>query len=312
MKSILESINSKLEDFIFSENLKNGFGILNLPSEGRYYKNKKSSLMIKYLTYYEEKTLCNYSLFDAGLATEYLLKTVIIDKDIDINDLLKGDINAILMFLSSTAYGDTVPVDIICPECEYKTKIDLKISSFKSKEVKVLPDENMELGLFLPISQKNIKLKVLTYKQEKEVFKLGLKNIDIIKKSIVQVDDIRDEKYISSFISSAPLQDSRKIREFIEDNFPGIDGKINYTCSNCDHNSTHIFNFDEDFLKLPESYLTKLYDEIFSILYFGKGYTENDLLKKPVIERRWILNRLSKQIQEENDKQKKEMAKTKK
>ena len=71
---------------------------IELPSKGLIYPkdNPLSSgkVEVKYMTAKEEDILSNQSFIQKGVVLDKLLKSVIIDKDINIDDLIVGDKNA--------------------------------------------------------------------------------------------------------------------------------------------------------------------------------------------------------------------------
>jgi hypothetical protein len=75
--------------------------VVPLPSGGLFYKNKKKAIKVGYLTASDENTIM------AGGAdmTSILLRSKIYEPDIKVDDLLEGDIEAILIFLRNTAFG---------------------------------------------------------------------------------------------------------------------------------------------------------------------------------------------------------------
>ena len=112
------------------------FSIINLPSKGIYYKNKKKSLLVRYLTAIEEHVLCDSFLMQSGKGIELVLNSLIID-DFEVKDLLLCDFQAILMFLRSTSYGDSVDIKPICLHCGKEGENNFKLSALDFKKTKV-------------------------------------------------------------------------------------------------------------------------------------------------------------------------------
>ena len=87
-----------------------------LPSKGLIYSkdNPLSSgkVEIKYMTAKEEDILSNSSFIQKGIVLEKLLKSVIIDKDINIDDLIVGDKNAVLIATRILGYGKDYEITV--------------------------------------------------------------------------------------------------------------------------------------------------------------------------------------------------------
>ena len=81
-----------------------------LPSEGRYYPPghplyKQDTVEIRYMTARDEDILSSQALLRKGLAIDRFLQNVIVDKSINIEDLLIGDKNTVLIAARVTGYG---------------------------------------------------------------------------------------------------------------------------------------------------------------------------------------------------------------
>ena len=68
--------------------------VVPLPSQGIFYRNKKKSVKIGYLTASDENIL----MAGGDDITTNLIKSKLYEPDIKVDDLLEGDIEAILIF----------------------------------------------------------------------------------------------------------------------------------------------------------------------------------------------------------------------
>ena len=83
--------------------------IVDLPSKGYFYPetNPLSSgkVELKYMTAKEEDILTSQNLIKEGTVIDILLQSLIVNKDIKVEDLLIGDKNAIMLQLAYLGYG---------------------------------------------------------------------------------------------------------------------------------------------------------------------------------------------------------------
>ena len=93
------------------QNLTLPHDVVPLPSDGVFYKNKKKSLKVGYLTASDENIL----LAGGNDITLSLLRNKIYEPDVRIEDLLEGDVEAILIFLRNTAFGSDLEVTLTDP-----------------------------------------------------------------------------------------------------------------------------------------------------------------------------------------------------
>lgn len=214
------------------------YDIVSLPSQGIYYQNKKKTVRVAYLTAADENILSSPNLIESENVIEELLKRKILDKDIDIDDLVMEDRQAILIFLRNTAFGSEYQISTTDPKTgeKFETKIDLSI--LKTKDFKLQPDENSEYQYFMDISKVNITFKFLTNKQDKEISKIrssatgnvvaptATKRLEMMIQSI---DGNRDKLQIYEFIQNMPIKDSQSFKKFVSENKPGLDLFIDVT-----------------------------------------------------------------------------------
>jgi hypothetical protein len=125
-----------------SPRLNRKYDTIPLPSKGECYPHKKSRLSIYYLTAREENLIMSINLYSEGMLIESILKSVIADKDINVDELVQGDIDAILLFLRATAYGPEYPIVVKNPFSNIEFSTTINLASIKYNELKLKGDEN--------------------------------------------------------------------------------------------------------------------------------------------------------------------------
>jgi hypothetical protein len=102
------------------------------------------------------------------------------------------------------------------------------------KKISQKPNESGFYDLKLPKSGANVKLKLLTYGETKELTKMEEsypKGMIVPKvtwrlmKQIQEVDGNQSKEIISKFIENLPISDSKYIKTFLDDVEPGVDLK---------------------------------------------------------------------------------------
>jgi hypothetical protein len=208
------------------------YDVVELPSKGIYYKNKKKSLRIAYLTAADENILLAPNLVANESVVDELLKRKIVDKDFDFNELVDEDKQAILIFLRNTAFGSSYSVELTDPKTKNKFNAEIDLSILKVKDFNLTPDSNGEYPFFLPKTKKNITFKFLTKEQEDEIVKIrnsAKENMVVpaqtkrLEMMIKSVDGDRDMMRIYQFIQNLPIVDSQELRKYVNENKPGID-----------------------------------------------------------------------------------------
>ena len=201
--------------------------VVPLPSQGIFYRNKKKSLKVGYLTASDENILMG----GGNDITMALLRSKIYEPDIRVEDLLEGDVEAILIFLRNTAFGPEITMNLTDPVTRkpFQSTVVLdQLSIVKGQE----PLEDGTFVLTLPKSGSTIKLKPLNYGEILEISKLAEsypqgrvvpKITWRLEKEIVEVDGSMDKTTIAKFVESMPIADSKAIRSFMDQNEPKLD-----------------------------------------------------------------------------------------
>lgn len=209
------------------------YDVVELPSRGIYYANKKKSVRVAYLTAADENILSSPNLIASSGVVAELLKRKILDKDLLFEDIVEEDKRAILIFLRSTAFGSEYNMTLIDPKTSEKFTIVLDLSVLKMEDFTLVEDSNGEYPFFLKKSGINITFKFLTQKQEDEIEKIKTswngqgvapvitKRLEMMIKSI---NGNRDLMEIHNFIESKmPISDSHDFKKYVNDHRPKLD-----------------------------------------------------------------------------------------
>ena len=208
------------------------YDVVELPSRGIYYKNKKKSLKVSFLTAADENILSSNSLIASGGMMDELLKRKILDRDLPIEEIIEEDRQAILIFLRNTAFGSEYAITSYDSKTEqdFNTVIDLSV--LKVKDFNLIEDSLGEYSYFLEKSKVEITFTFLTLKQQKELDELekswsGICAAPIITKQLTMmiksVAGNRDLMNIRNFVENLPIKDSQDFRKFVLSNKPGLD-----------------------------------------------------------------------------------------
>tara|TARA_B100001093_G_scaffold477191_1_gene504237 strand:- start:18715 stop:19515 length:801 start_codon:yes stop_codon:yes gene_type:complete len=222
-----------------------------IPSEGKIYDPNstlygKKTVQIKAMTAKEEDILTSQAFLKEGTVIENLIKSCLIDDTFDVNDLINGDRNAILVSVRITGYGGEYAVVHGCAKCSSKNNVDVDLGSLAIKRLQIEPvEEGKNLFIYeLPVTKKNVVFKFLTGKDEKDeevrVKRMEALNIQqdnsvtrYLEQIIVSVDGVTDKNKIHHFVKNMPALDSRKLRMYSKSQEPGIDMSWKYNCESC-------------------------------------------------------------------------------
>jgi hypothetical protein len=201
--------------------------VVPLPSGGLFYKNKKKSVKVGYLTAFDENIL----LGGGEDITYNLLKNKIYEPDIKVEDMLEGDVEAILIFLRNTSFG---------PQMTFKSTDPITKKIFTSEilldQLRIIkgvdPSEDGTFSTVLPVSGYSVKLKPSTYGESLQL----QKRIDSypagriiprvtwkLEMQIQEINGTDNKGDIAKIVETLPIGDSKFIKKFLDENEPRLD-----------------------------------------------------------------------------------------
>ena len=210
------------------------------------------------MTAKEEDILTSQSLLKQGVAVDRFLDSILVDNSIDIDSLLVGDKNAIIIAARASGYGDLYETKVTCPSCGMNSEIPVSLKECSISTHGYIDTEALEpidgvtgpnsLGNYLitlPVSkavfevklmdgrgEKDFTKRVETRKKKKQGEALLTDQFKVYTQSINGVTDLRQ---IYKFIDNLPVRDSRVLRNAYSEISPNMDLKYDFFCIHCTH-----------------------------------------------------------------------------
>lgn len=215
---VVEETRTILKKDIINNEIDNNndvkYDVITLPSEGKTYRHKKKRIEIAYLTASDEDILTSPNLYQSGLMIPKIIRKKVLNRDIDTSELIPGDIDYIMIWLRRSAYGDNYPVIVKDPSGkEFETIINL--SKLKIKKCLKESDENGYFTFETKTAYKNIKYKILSYQEQKEVEEIILKGLNDSNKHTVY----NQVNILAEYLETVPeeFNGKDKIRRLIKE-----------------------------------------------------------------------------------------------
>jgi hypothetical protein len=229
--------------------------VVELPSRGLYYKNKKSAVKIGYLNATDEDVL------SSGVKNNNLLMTLLRNKlyepEIKPEDLLDGDIEAILIFLRNTSFGPEYTINLMDPATGKMFQHTFVIDEVNFKKPNTTPNEDGTYTTTLPRTGAIVKLRLLSLGDKSKITDMETKypkgrvapiTIWTLQEQIVELNGETDRGKIIEFVQNMPIMDSKHIKRFISQNEPGLDLTLEVIAPSGENVSTSI-TFGVDFFR---------------------------------------------------------------
>lgn len=216
------------------ENFNLPHDVLTLPSGGKFYKSKKKSVKVGYLTAQDENLLVNATRNGGQGLISQLIRSKLYEPDLKPEDLLDGDIETILIFLRNTSFGPEYNMSVLDPRTNKYFDSTIVLDELNITRPINVPDESGFFETTLPKTKVVVKLKPLSYGEETEIEKTlekypaGLVPPTVtmkLQKQIVEVNGDTSLSTISKFVNELPILDSKHIKNFLRENVPSLDLK---------------------------------------------------------------------------------------
>ena len=216
--------------------------VLDLPSKGLIYPKDhplaSGQITIKHMTAKEEDILSSTNLIKKGLVFDKLLQSIVVD-NIDINDIVIGDKNAIMLATRMLGYGSDYQVSFYSKKLGETIETNVDLSKVQTKEIDFSLFKNKNEFEFTTPSGTKLIFKLLTHGDEKLIEKdiEGLQKINKDSSSdittrlryiIKSVDGKDDLATINKYVNGMLARDSRAFREYIKSISPDMDMKMEY------------------------------------------------------------------------------------
>ena len=241
-----------------------------LPSRGKFYPSdhplhNKEVIEMRFMTAKDEDILTSPALLRNGLAIDRLIENLIVDSNVNVNDLLLGDKNAVILAARISGYGEQYNVNVTCPNCEASIEHEFDLSEIPHQNGTIPEDDNENVyltpeGTFvakLPKSQFSVEFKLLTGQDEDYLEKVALKTkklklpeasaTNLLKRLVVSVNDVTVTSEINNFIDNMPAQDARFLRACVATVTPNVDMTQEVECSSCGTVSEMAVPFTSEF-----------------------------------------------------------------
>lgn len=237
-----------------------------LPSRGLIYSPdttlyNRESIAIKAMTAHEEDILTSQAFIKEGTVVNHLISSCVTDKTFNVDDLIIGDRNALMVSIRVTGYGADYNVTAECENCNHKNSPIVNLTSLGIKRLNIKPMREgvNKFEYTLPITKKKVVFRFLNSADERNRNKIienesRVLNTKItkaittyLKQSIVSIDGISDRNKINHFVLNMPAFDSRSLRKYINENEPGLDMTSSFVCKNCNHHNNFILPITTEF-----------------------------------------------------------------
>tara|TARA_A100001515_G_C4481387_1_gene180193 strand:- start:1 stop:660 length:660 start_codon:yes stop_codon:yes gene_type:complete len=195
------------------------------------------------MTAKEEDILTSQNLIEQGVVITKLIESVVVTEGVNLDDMLVGDKNAIMVGTRILGYGSTYDIVLTDPETKERVEYTVDLTKLDNKPIdeELLKNGN-NFEYTLPNSKRVLTFKLLTQGDEKELDEIqkGYEKVEELtgvsqtltnrlKYQIQSVDGNDDQKFIDNFVDNEFLAlDTREFRKYISDITPDIDMTFEY------------------------------------------------------------------------------------
>lgn len=220
---------------------------IDLPSKGHVYP-KESVLSsgfveMRYMTAKDEDLLTNPNNRKGGVTEliDKLLQTLIVTEGVNIDDLIEGDRNQLLIAARVLSYGSSYTFSMTSLLDDNRT-VNQTVDLSKLEDVKIdfdkFPKNVNRFSYTLPTTGVQIDFKLLTHGDMKAIYKESQSLYDLYKtysdvtlrlnKQILSVGGDENKSTIIKFVNEMLASDSRAFRKYYRSVSPDVDTVFTY------------------------------------------------------------------------------------
>jgi hypothetical protein len=224
-----------------------------LPSGGIEYPeghilHNQEVLEIKFMTAKDEDILTSQSLLKKGLAIDRFLQNIVVDKSLDLDSLLIGDKNAILVAARASGFGSDYEATVKCVNCGTSNLLNFDLNN--RKVVGIYDAEQSMIsrvspGIFstqMPLTKFTVNFRLMNSADEKIIAQEIQKSPEDreqnlltgqFKRIITSIEGHDDPQVINQYVENMPTVDSRHFKTCIQWVTPNVEIKETLKCKNC-------------------------------------------------------------------------------
>ncbi|KKL56696.1 hypothetical protein LCGC14_2242810 [marine sediment metagenome] len=224
--------------------------VIDLPSKGWFYDPDSplasGQVELKYMTAREEDILTSLNLIQKGVVLDRLLKAVVVTPKVNVDDLLVGDKNGILLASRILAYGKDYPSSVACRKCSVVNAVVVDLTALDEKDV-AEPEERgkNEFEFVLPTIKKTVVFRALTHGDDDKITAeieaqckisgdIEYTQSTRLKFMIMSVDGDATEAVVRNFVDNELIsRDARALRQEYARVVPDVDLTFDFTCNDC-------------------------------------------------------------------------------
>ena len=235
----------------------NPTSFVTLPSKGTLYPpdhplHGVEELEIRQMTAKQEDILTSPTLLKKGVAIDRFVQSLLMI-DLNVNQLLIGDKNAILLAARIDGYGSHYKTAVICPSCGERDEHEFDLSDHQAEleeeasptslpeNVQVSANGNYLVSLSIgweveirPLTSSDEKRMAKTLEQRKKAKMLESVLTEQLRTMIVSISGHTDRAVINKAINMMPVKQSRELRDIYAQVVPNVDLKRDFLCSHCE------------------------------------------------------------------------------
>jgi hypothetical protein len=229
--------------------------VVPLPSKGKLYSPghplyNAETVEIRAMTTRDEDILTSRALLKQGRAISTLLRSCMVNKQIDPDTMLSGDRNAVLIAIRITGYGNIYTASPICEHCDQM----IRDVDFDLLQLPIIPlgaepvSANSNVFSFqLPVLKREARFKLFTGADEREVDSVTEATMKAagpmattalvttrLLHQIVAIGNVSEKSQLARLIQTMPARDSLALRKYMDKIKPDVDFMQKVVCKNID------------------------------------------------------------------------------
>tara|TARA_R110000868_G_scaffold13711_9_gene63624 strand:- start:9027 stop:9776 length:750 start_codon:yes stop_codon:yes gene_type:complete len=216
--------------------------LVELPSRGRFYPNKESTVLITPIKFEDEKQLASNLKNSSSNPLNLIISKCV--KGLNFNSILLMDKMYLLLKIREISYGSEYPASITCPKCGTAHEVKIDLSKLAVNE---LPDDLQDPRIIkLPKLKKEVEVRFPRVSDE--VYLRSESDIYTnLWRFVNKLNGISDPVFISKAIEKMHIMDTKVIINQVSRPDLGLNPHFIFDCGSCGKESDIAVPLNENF-----------------------------------------------------------------
>jgi hypothetical protein len=216
----------------------------------------------------DEMAMCNSNLIRKKQIADYIIKNIVVDPIVPIDDWMAMDVEALLLNIRIMNYGRILKFQWTCSRCDNVNKEEIDMGAFSQNPM--IPSLSNDKTLCLHPHHEMGKILCFRAPTWKDKLAAGESLVSMLNRILVEVPG-NEDILKKTDIDLLTAKQSAAFRKILAKGLPRFDSQINATCKQCGSVVHQPIEIDQDIFGYEPKTKSDIMTQMFELCYYGGG-----------------------------------------